>query len=141
MPVARYFLYVGGVLLALMFVTDAYLPKLPAANTASADLPVVRIRIQSERKWPERIDFDTGLPTIASVQIAGPDTGATNPATINDRLAKAEAREAFAQLKPSDPAKPEPKPQRKRKMAKHPATPGVLMAQRPQFGWFGRSYW
>ena len=27
MPLARYFSYVGGVLLALLFVLDAYLPK------------------------------------------------------------------------------------------------------------------
>ena len=141
MPVARYFLYVGGALLALLFVADAYLPKLPAANMANADLPVIHIRIQSERKWPERLDFDTGLPMTMQAQIAGTDTRATNPAVIDDRPAKAELREAFAQVKPSDPVKPPSKPQHKRKIARHRAAPTVLMAQRPQFGWFGRSYW
>jgi hypothetical protein len=43
MPLARYFLFVGGVLLALLFVADALLPKLPAAETANANLPVIRI--------------------------------------------------------------------------------------------------
>jgi hypothetical protein len=141
MPVARYFLYVGGALLALLFISDAYLPKLPAVNTARADPPVIRIHIQSDRRWPERIDYDTGLPTKTSPQIADADSRATVPATINDLPAKAEAREAFAQLKPSGPTKPEPKPQLKRKVAKHRATPGILIAQRPQLGWFGRSYW
>ena len=48
MPLARYFLFVGGVLLALLFLSDAYLPKLPAAERADTDLPV--IRIHSDRK-------------------------------------------------------------------------------------------
>ena len=140
MPVARYFLYVGGALLALLFISDAYLPKLPAANTARADLPAIRIHIQSDRRWPDRIDYDTGLPTTTSPKIADADSRATVPATINDLPAKAEVREAFAQLKPSGPTKPT-EAQRKRKVAKHRATPGILIAQRPQFGWFGRTYW
>ena len=140
MPLVRYFVYVGGVLLALLFISDAYLPKLPATNSARADLPATRIRIQSERKWPERVDYDTSLPTM-SAQVAQADARPTALAAVNDIPARVEAREAFAQLKPSAPTKPEPKPPRKRKIAKHRAAPGVLMAQRPQFGWFGRSYW
>jgi hypothetical protein len=35
MPLARYFFYVGGVLLALLFIADAYLPKLPVALAGS----------------------------------------------------------------------------------------------------------
>jgi hypothetical protein len=38
MPLARYFLSVGGVLLALLFVADAVAPKVPAAATDSNDL-------------------------------------------------------------------------------------------------------
>ena len=34
MPVLRYFIFVGGVLLALLFVTDAYAPAQPAAAKA-----------------------------------------------------------------------------------------------------------
>jgi len=124
MPVARYFLYVGGVLLALLFISDAYLPKLPVAKTARTDVPIIRIHIKSDRKWPERIVYDTSLPTVAPAQIA-----------------KAQAREAFAQLQPSDPIKVERKPERKRKIAKHRAAPWFLVAQRPQFGWYGRSFW
>src|SRR6266436_2879479 len=32
MPLARYFYYVGGVLLALLFIADAFLPKLPSVT-------------------------------------------------------------------------------------------------------------
>jgi hypothetical protein len=38
MLLARYFLSVGGVLLALLFVADAVVPKMPAAATDSNDL-------------------------------------------------------------------------------------------------------
>jgi hypothetical protein len=46
MPLARYFFYVGGVLLALLLIADAYLPKLPVAHrtdevlTTSAFIPI-----------------------------------------------------------------------------------------------------
>ena len=68
MPVVRYFLFVGGALMALLFIADACLPKLPAAEPsavagdAASDLSV--IRIHSDRKWPERVEFDTSQPTI-----------------------------------------------------------------------------
>jgi len=75
MPLARYFFFVGGVLLALLFIADACLPNLPVADRASTDLPV--IRIHSNRKWPERVVYDTSLPTIIPAQIA--NTNASIP--------------------------------------------------------------
>jgi hypothetical protein len=53
MPLTRYLLYVGGVLLTLLFIADFCLPKSPVAERASIDLPA--IRIYSDRKWPDRI--------------------------------------------------------------------------------------
>ncbi|MFL6827165.1 MAG: hypothetical protein ACJ8E2_11950, partial [Bradyrhizobium sp.] len=66
MPVLRYFLYVGGVLLGLLFILDAYLPTLPMPVGVHDHLPV--IRIASDRKWPERVVFDTSLSTIIPAQ-------------------------------------------------------------------------
>ena len=68
MPLARYFLFVGGVLLTLVFILDAWLAELPVMERSYANSPVIRIR--SERKWPERIVFDTTLPAIAPAQTA-----------------------------------------------------------------------
>ena len=68
MPLVRYFLFVGGALLALMFVVDAVLPKLPVSDRANTDLPA--IRIHTDRKWPERVVFDTSLPTVVPVTAA-----------------------------------------------------------------------
>ena len=146
MPIARYFLFVGGVLLALLFISDAVLPQLPVADRANADLPV--IRIHSDRKWPERVVFDTSIPNLAPVQTAKADVPA--PVTAADVSGKARVREAFAQLQPSDAKqvesnnlkKPEPKPQRKRKIAKSRVAPQVVqIAQQPRFGFFANSGW
>jgi len=148
MPLARYFIFVGGVLLALLFISDAYLPKIPDAHRASANLPV--IRIHSDRKWPERVVYDTSLPTIIPAKIANADASVPAPAAVTDISAKAQVREAFAQLQPSDARRlqrsdlksREPNPQRVRKIAKRRAPPPmVLVARQPQFGWFGSSIW
>jgi hypothetical protein len=142
MPLARYFLFVGVVLLALLFAADAYLPKLPVAARANADLPVIRIHIHSDRKWPERVVYDTSLPTIIPTRIANTDADVTVPVTVADVSTTTQAREAFAQLRPSDSKKLEPKPQHKRKLARSRAAPPmVLMAQRFQFGWYGHRVW
>jgi hypothetical protein len=148
MPLVRYFFFVGGALLALLFVSDAYLPKPPDVARADADLPV--IRIHSERKWPERVVFDTSRPTIVPVRTANAGAGVPAAATAADFAAKARLREAFAQLQPPAqtqaqapaPAKPEPKLQPKHKVAKRRAAPPVmLVAQQPQFGLFGNNTW
>ncbi len=148
MPLARYFLYVGGVLLALLFISDAYLPQLPVAVRADADRPV--IRIHSDRKWPERVVFDTSRPTIVPVQTANTETSVPARATVADVSANARLRDAFAELQPSnpkqvqlsEPKKPEQKPQQKRKIAKRRVAPPImLVAQQPQFSLFGNHTW
>lgn len=67
MPLTRYFSYVGGVLLALLFILDACFPKLPIAARPKVYSPV--IRIYSDRKWPDKIVYDTSLPTVVPVQV------------------------------------------------------------------------
>jgi hypothetical protein len=160
MPLARYFFFVGAALLALLFVADAYLPKLPV--TAVADTAVetpMMLRIQSDRKWPERIVFDTSIP--ASIPAISPvQTAAAVPVQAPARAAdvSAKVREAFAQLQPPD-SKPlqqsrfqpsaaktaAPAVPQKRKLAKkHTAPPMVLVAQQQQqrpFGFFGNNTW
>lgn len=145
MPLARYFLYVGGVLLTLVFILDAYLTKFPVVERAQANLPV--IRIHSDRKWPERIVFDTTLPTIVPVQTAIVEDRVPSPTTVTDLAVK---REAFAlmqpsnatRLEPSAPGRRELKPQRQRKIVKRHVMPrSLLVARQPQFDWFGNTIW
>ena len=63
MPVARYFLYVGGVLIALLFAVAAIVPPEAAVHSAPG-IDRSTVRIHSDQKLPERVVYDTTLPTI-----------------------------------------------------------------------------
>jgi hypothetical protein len=148
MPLARYFFYVGGVLLALLFVLDSYLPKAPVAERENGNLPI--IRIHSERKWPERIVFDTNLPTIIPPRIASDEGRVPSPPAATDVSVKARGREALAQMQPSNARQPQPSNSRRReprqqhqaKTARRHTLPQPFLAERqPQFGWFRNSMW
>jgi hypothetical protein len=148
MPLARYFLYVGGVLFTLVFILDACLTKLVVDERSHVNSPV--IRIHSDRKWPERIVFDTTLPTIVAAQAAIAKDRVTSPAAVTDVSVKEREREAFALMQPSDakrlqppdPGRRELKQQRPRKIVKRHVPPrSILVARQPQFGWFGNTIW
>jgi hypothetical protein len=148
MPLARYFLYIGGVLFTLVFILDACLSKLPVIERSYVNSPI--IRIHSDRKWPERIVFDTTLPTIVPAQAAIAEGSSASPATVTDASAKEREREAFALMQPSDAKRLQPsgsgrrelKPQRPRKIVKRHAPPrSVLVWRQPQFGWVGNTIW
>ncbi len=154
MFLARYFLYVGGALLALLLVVSAELPQTqvaPSTNTA-AELPT--IRINSDRKWPAKVVFDTSAPTIVPTQTASNVVEAPPPAP--EVAAKAPPREAFAQLASSDVKnssvrKPEPKLRQRRKIVRRHVSPPMMgprrmmVAQQPPFGFgfgfFGSRIW
>ena len=143
MPVARYFLLVGGVLLALLFLSNEVLPQLPVAErVAELGSNKSAIRINSDRKWPERVVFDTNMPTIVPPVAPALVAKAEAAAAVAEVSAQARGLQAFAQLKPSEPSKPEPKPLHKRKVAKtRVAPPMVVVAQQPRFGFFGNDTW
>ena len=63
MPLARYFGFVGSLLLALLFLADWYFPKL-IAPPASAGIDKTIIRLHTAHRWPEATVYDTSLPTI-----------------------------------------------------------------------------
>jgi hypothetical protein len=143
MPLARYFLFVGASLLTLLFVVDAYLPKLPAAeptNVAAADLSV--IRIQSDRKWPERVVFDTNVPSIPPAATGTMGAKAPMPASVAD----VSVREVFAQLPVSNPPQPRPaerkfQPKRRVVARSRISPPMFMVAQQPRMGFFGNGFW
>ena len=119
MPLLRYFIFVGGSLLALLLVVNAAFPTepLPQTLTSGSDLPAVRIH--SERKLPDRVVFDTSAvlpgqtqPAPVVVAQAKPQPPVQNqdqtqaqtqaqdplPPAVAAMSAKARVREAFAQL-------------------------------------------
>jgi hypothetical protein len=137
------------VLLALLLAIDAFVPQqtvVASQATPSIDKTVVRIR--SDQKPPERVVYDTNLPTIVpppavTAQVAVAPAAA--PA-LADATAQARVRETFAQV-PAEAKKPE-QGQRKRKIAKHRpaapmqfAQPQMRVAQQSQFGFFGGPRW
>ncbi|MBR0779390.1 hypothetical protein JQ625_31615 [Bradyrhizobium diazoefficiens] len=72
MPVVRYVVFVGGLLLALLFAADHYFPPVSApASVAEVDRSV--IRIASTRPVPERIVFDVSQPPVLAPAIAAND--------------------------------------------------------------------
>jgi hypothetical protein len=70
MPLVRYFVFVGGMLLGLLFLADWYFPT-PNAATAVAYNDVDRsiIRIHSRHKWPDAIQMDTRAPMPAPAPV------------------------------------------------------------------------
>jgi hypothetical protein len=147
MLLLRYFLFVGGALLALLFAADAYLPKSPAIERATATADLSMIRIRSDRKWPERIVFDTTQPTTVPAKAAMSELRIRQPTSGGDAASKAPMREAFAQLssnanqlQPADPGRPERRRKRKSVARAYTGRP-LLVAQQPRFGLFGNGIW
>ena len=160
MPVARYFLFVGGVLLALLFALDAFAPQqvAVASNSASSiDKTVVRIR--SDQKPPERVVYDMSLPTIvppaakSQVAAAAPFADISAQARVRDTFAQFVPAEAKKLVNQAEPKQAEPTKQaetqapRKRKVvrvAKTRPTQPMRFAQQQQpqqhFGFFGNTW-
>src|SRR3954463_12928254 len=160
MPILRYFLFVGGTLLALLILADSVLPSvpLPAGLTSASDLPAVRIK--SARKWPERIVMDTSIAIppspvkLAKVEQPAPGAAAEPARSIprdayaqmtaveaNPQVAAAKAAEKPHATKLSETANKQSMEAKKRKIAKaHPGRPMILVAQQPHFGPFDSTW-
>src|SRR6266404_5328026 len=65
-PIGRYIVFVGSLLLAMLFVADWLVPMgaTQSVTGGKADKPIISIK--SDHKWPERIVFDTSAPTIVA---------------------------------------------------------------------------
>jgi hypothetical protein len=147
MPVARYFLFVGGILLALLLAIDALFPQQAVvASQAAPSVDKTVVRIRSEQKPPERVVYDTSLPTIVPPAVtaqAAVAAAAPAPVASVDISAQAKVRETFAQFVPSEAKKAEAP--RKRKVTRNRPTQGaqpqVRVAQQSHYGFFGGSNW
>ena len=150
MPLARYFLLVGGALLVVLLVAGACLPSLPVVERVETQR--TKLRIHSEMKLPERVVFDTSMPAVIHpVEPVTAETRTPGLPPADDVSAK--AWQAFAHLQSSDVSKskladtkrPELKsaPSRKSETRKRAAAPRKvrLVARHPQFDWFGGRMW
>jgi hypothetical protein len=141
MPLLRYFIYVGGALLTLLFAISAYAPP-PAVEAAKSQADLSIIRIHSDQKWPERVVFDTSRPTMPPPQNVVASTmpsaapQAMPPQTQKSAVVaplKRGVREAYAQA-PSVSAEA-----KRKSLAKNNPTT-IIVAQQPHFGLFGNMW-
>jgi hypothetical protein len=69
-PIARYFVVVGGALAVLLLIAGWSLPVPPASFPDQPEIiERAAIRIRSERKWPEKVVLDTSQLTIPTPSI------------------------------------------------------------------------
>jgi len=93
MPLVRYFVYIGGVLLSLLCLADWYLPK-PDVAAASADIDRSTIRLRSSQRWPEAIRIDTSAVVPPLPVVAASDFPDNVPASTREAYAAALPRQA-----------------------------------------------
>jgi hypothetical protein len=107
MPIARYIVWVGASLLALLFVANWLLPQpLPGPAHEASDRPV--IRIASIQQPLERVVIDTNQPTIVPPPALFESPGSGSPSPL----------QSYASVDPSpmvvDSAKKRPKAVKRR---------------------------
>ena len=155
MLVLRYFMYVGGSLLALLVLCAALLPRAPVADStvaSASDVPA--IRINSQQKWPARVVLDTNATMPVPAEVA---QAAVAPAErVREALAQLPNGEAKQQAV-TDVEKPDPRPPVRRRIARRQAPRSypqgyygyqgygypqqysqrrMQVAQQPRFGFF-----
>lgn len=140
MPLMRYFVFVGGALLALLLIVNAVSPVTEAArSTAAATTDRSVIRIHSDRKWPERVVFDTSRPTtVAAAPAPVVAEVAPAPPKVAALPLKNEVREAFAQ---ANPVHADPKRKRKSVARNYAGPQRIRVAQQPPGFFFGNNLW
>jgi hypothetical protein len=119
-PIARYFILVGGTLVALLFIAGRYSPAPPAMlSNQTTVFDEIIIRIKSERKWPEKTVLDTSRPTITPLAVEERPVAQLVPPPSNE-LGDQSSLEARAQWKPDTrpPAVSHPTSQIKRRVAR-----------------------
>ena len=101
MPIARYFIFVGGTLAALLFIPGWLLPERPAmfaAQSVAFDRAVIRIK--SAHKWPEKVILDTNQLTVKPSVIMYPPAVQPSIPPPSDKVPAQSNLEAMALFKP-----------------------------------------
>jgi hypothetical protein len=101
-PIARYFIFVGATLAALLLIADWCLPTPPAMFAKQLVIDRSIIRIKSAHKWPEKIVLDTSRPIITPPTLEEPPT-AQSVRLPPDEAGDRSNLEAMAELNPDPP--------------------------------------
>ena len=103
MPLRQYFVWVGSILLVMLFAADWCFPA-PVAHAPHSEIPPnerIILRIHSDDKRPERVVFDTTRSRLTPAEGVSPEPDVLP--SLN--LAQAEQhgpREAFAAMRAGD---------------------------------------
>jgi len=141
--IVRYFIWVGGGLLALLMIAGWAWPTaapdptpVEVAQTSPTNSTI--LRIHSERKWPEKVVIDTSIPTIIPPAPPPPVVAAVPSApVVAENKAAPKALDARAEMKPAP----------KRKVVHHrtprPAVSTWANANPapPSWGWSNSPHW
>lgn len=120
MPIVRYFVLVGGLLLALLFAANRYLPEAPE-YFAAGDVDRTIIRIRSARPHTEKVVFDTSHPPSVPVAVA---------AAADTAQGRDHQREAMAMMPEDRPSRTQPTSPIKERAARRRRTPRPYRAAR-----------
>src|SRR5689334_14718463 len=95
MPLVRYLLFAGSMLLGLLFLSDWYFPKPAAAEAVATDVDRSIIRIHSSHQWPVAVRINTSeqIPSVTSPTVVVSDLPAFASATP--------VRQAYAYMPPT----------------------------------------
>jgi hypothetical protein len=103
MPLRQYFMWVGSILLVMLFAADWCFPA-PVAHAPHSEIPPnekINLRIHSDVRWPERVVFDTTRSRLTPTAGVSPEPDVLP----SPNLAQAEQHgplEAFAAMKAGD---------------------------------------
>jgi hypothetical protein len=149
-PIARYFIFVGGTLAALLLVADCWLSTPPAMFARQLNIDRSIIRIRSAHKWPEKVVLDTSQPTRTPSAVVEPPAALAVRLTPPDEAVDRSNLEALALLKPEIPSTAVEHPtvrikrglariDRSKRVARGPVTRRLARAEAGggccQFGW------
>jgi len=105
-PVARYFAWVGGALLALLLIAGWVWPSaapepspVDEASAQTSQTSKTILRIHSARKWPDKVEFNTSIPTI----IPPPPPAEASAPIVAENPPALQPLDARAEMKPSAP--------------------------------------
>jgi hypothetical protein len=78
-PLFGYFAVVGGFLLSMLFIANVFLPATMVDGGGETRQSKPKILIDSSRKFPERIVYDTNLPTTLAVVPVAQEAARSSP--------------------------------------------------------------
>jgi hypothetical protein len=98
MPLLKYFGWVGSFLVAALFAAS-WCFSAPIARSRPSDVPLnqmIKIRIHTDHKWPERVVFDTNRWRLAPAENAQAETEpqGQKPSAVESH----DPAEAFAEM-------------------------------------------